>query len=77
MGSKSKQCNEIAWDMWHFAKQRNLWLSSAHIKGELNVIADQKSSNFDRKLEWKLNENVFHKTLSMLNLNSNTNLFAS
>ena len=67
-GSKSKQCNEMALDMWQFAKQRNLWLSSAYLKGELNVIADQKSRKFDRELEWKSSENVFYKALSMLNV---------
>ena len=76
-GSKSKQCNEIAWDVWQFAKQTNLWLSSAYIKGELNVISDQKSHKFDRELEWKLSQNIFHKALSMLNVNCNIDLFAS
>ena len=49
-GSKSKQCNEITCDIWHFAKQRNLWLSSAYIKGELNVIADKKDVNIKQNL---------------------------
>ena len=58
-GSKSKQCNDIARHMWLFAKERDLWLSSAYIKGSLNVIADRRSRSYDRELEWKLNPKVF------------------
>ena len=45
VGSKSKQCNKIVWDIWEFAKQRNLWLSSA-----CPVIADKKPINLKENL---------------------------
>ena len=76
-GSKSKQCNDIARHMWLFAKEGDLWLSSAYIKGSLNVIADRRSRSFDRELEWKLNPKVFTDILSCLKVNCEIDLFAS
>ena len=63
--------------MWLFAKERDLWLSSAYIKGSLNVIADRRSRSFDRELEWKLNPKVFTDILSCVKVNCEIDLFAS
>ena len=58
-GSQSPRCNEIAQEIWAFCKQHDFWLTAAHLPGHLNVLADEKSRNFDDKTEWKLNTHVF------------------
>jgi len=53
MGScKSIECNTITKDIWDWARERNIWLSAAHILGSSNVVADQLSQNLtDLNLE--------------------------
>ena len=63
-GSHSEQCNTFAQDIWEFCRQRNLWITAAHLPGHLNVSADAKSRVFDDKTEWKLNTNVFQEIVS-------------
>ena len=49
-GSKSIDCNSITQEIWQYAKERNIWISSAHIPGKLNVVADAESRKFDTEL---------------------------
>ena len=58
-GSHSEQCNTFAQDIWEFCRQRNLWITAAHLPGHFNV-----SRMFDDKTEWKLNTNVFQEIVS-------------
>ena len=39
-GCKSKECCHVARHIWHWATDRNDWLSAVHQPGHLNVIAD-------------------------------------
>ena len=63
-GCKSHQCNEIAKEIWDWARVTNLWLSAAHIPWCNNVGADESSLNFNMKLEWMFSKQVFQKILS-------------
>ena len=54
-GLHSPTCNEIALSIWHWAKDRNIWLSTAFILGVQNTVADFHSQNFRGKTEWMLN----------------------
>lgn len=38
---------------------RNIWLTASHIPGELNVVADKASREFDDSKEWKLDVELF------------------
>ncbi|XP_068704681.1 uncharacterized protein [Montipora foliosa] len=58
-GIKSNDCNDMALQIWQWANSRNIWLSSCHIPGVTNVVADQESRNFDGSTEWSLNTKVF------------------
>ena len=58
-GIKSNDCHDMALQIWQWANSRNIWLSSCHIPGVTNVVADQKSRNFDGSTEWSLNKKVF------------------
>ena len=52
-------CNDIALQIWQWANSRNIWLSSCHLPGVNNVVANQESRNFDGSTEWSLNTKVF------------------
>ena len=58
-GSSSKDCNMITQEIWQYAKEWNIWISSAHIQGKLNVVANAESRKFDTELEWQLNPITF------------------
>jgi hypothetical protein len=76
-GSKSICCNDLAYEIWQFAKNRGLWLSASYIKGNLNIIADKMSREFQRDLEYKLNEEQFNTVVNMLGITPEMDLFAS
>ena len=57
-GSMKTPLNNITRDIWLFAIERGIWLSSEHIKGKDNTQADGESrANPDT--EWKLKRTVF------------------
>jgi len=58
-GMRSETCNSLAKDIWFWAMERNIWLSAAHVPGDLNVIADLKSREFKDNTEWSLNIEMF------------------
>ena len=72
----SPSCNEIALSIWHWAKDRNIWLFTAFIPGVENTVADFHSRNFLDNTEWMLNPVVF-KQLSALSFVPEVDLFAS
>ena len=58
-GSKSVDCNDLAKEIWLWCIGTHIWLSTVHIPGVSNVVADRKSRSFDDQIEWKLDERVF------------------
>ena len=46
-GIKSTDCNDMALQIWQWANGRNIWLSSCHLPGVNNVVADKESRHFD------------------------------
>lgn len=60
-GIKSVSCNAVSKQIWHFCIKNGIWISCSHIPGKQNTLADMKSRKFNDQLEWKLNQNVFHK----------------
>ncbi|CAB4027193.1 Transposon Tf2-6 poly [Paramuricea clavata] len=61
-GCQSKDCDNIARDIWSWAIARNNWLSASYTPGKHNIIADKLSREFNMTLEWQLNPAVFDKT---------------
>jgi hypothetical protein len=45
--------------VWKWCKQRNIWLTLAHIPGKKNFEADEKSRKFNDNTEWQLNPQYF------------------
>ena len=62
-GSKSKELNQLAVQIWEWCIIRNIWLSAVHIPGRLNTGADEKSRVFSDNHEWMLNKHSFDKIL--------------
>ena len=75
-GTKSVECNAIAYDIWEWAIVRNIWLSAAHIPGVCNVAADQLSREFNFDLEWMLSRAVFQNIVKVFG-QPDLDLFAS
>ena len=75
-GSKSRACNIIAKKICQFALERNNFLSSAHLPGTQNMLADRESRVFNYRTEWMLHQDIFQK-LSLLWGPFEIDLFAS
>ncbi|XP_062576222.1 uncharacterized protein LOC134238115 [Saccostrea cucullata] len=60
-GISSKKCDKLAKEIWLWSMNRDLWLSTWHIPGKDNLIADMMSRKFDDQIEWMLSKSVFHK----------------
>lgn len=58
-GSRSVECDRLAKRIWIWCKERQIWLTVAHIAGILNVAADRKSRSFNDSTEWMLNTKIF------------------
>ena len=75
--SKSIVLNDIITDIWEWALERDIWLSSTHIPGVLNEEADKESRKFEIRTEWKLNSSTFLHVLDALKFEPEIDLFAS
>ena len=58
-GIKSKECNQIAKDIWQWAESDNIWISAVHIPGTENVTADTGSRQFNDATEWMVSDHAF------------------
>lgn len=62
-GIKSQDCNDMAFQIWDWCSQRNIWLSASHIPGSKNVEADRESRNTNDATEWSLSTTVYNNLL--------------
>ena len=61
MGStRSLDCNKIACKIWMWCYENSAWISISHIPGKTNM-ADAPSRQFNDKIEWELNDQVFEQ----------------
>ena len=60
-GMVSKNCNDLTFDIWSWAVKKNIWLSTLHVPGVKNNIADPKSWFFGDTKEWSLNPYMFEQ----------------
>ena len=75
-GTKSKPCNKITKQIWHWAEINKVWLTVSHIPGNQNILADYKSRKFHDHLEWSLNPKLFNIIVKQWGL-PDIDLFAS
>ena len=78
MGScKNVELNKIAKDIWLFAIERKLWLSTEYVASENNQ-ADEPSRNVkNMDTEWMLDRKCFLKIIDQLGFKPTVDLFAS
>ena len=62
-GSKSKELNQLAVQIWEWCISRNIWLTAVHTPGRLNTGDDEKSRVFSDNHEWMLNTHSFDEIL--------------
>ena len=75
-GSHSTPCNDISRDIWLWCKDRDIWITPAHIPGVENIEADSASRVFNDKTEWKLDQPVVSEIFSLFG-KPDLDLFAS
>ena len=75
-GSRAPLCDSIARELWAWAVERSLWLSSTHIPGRLNIEADAESRLKKDDKEWELNDEVFNSLVQLWGV-PDIDLFAS
>ena len=75
-GSRSKECNSLARQIWLWCIENKIWVSATHIPGSKNVAADQESRSFHDNTEWSLNPAVFQQLCEKIFL-PEIDLFAS
>lgn len=75
-GSHSADCNDVAKRIWIWCKDRNIWLTVAHIPGKLNTQADARSRKFNDNTEWMLDRQIFKRICELVG-KPEIDLFAS
>ena len=75
-GIKSETCNNIAFRIWDFCTENNMWISAAHIPGKDNIEADHQSRILQDATEWKLHPELFQKIVDKFG-KPDIDLFAS
>ncbi len=61
--SKSNECNEMAKQIWEFCKENDMFITSAHIPGVENVVADRASRKDYEQSEWMLCKDLFQQAV--------------
>ena len=75
-GGLTLLCNNTARELWNWCIERNIWLTTCHIPGIQNDLADKLSQKFSDRTEWKLNPQVFRMLSEALG-RPDIDLFAS
>ncbi|XP_015766682.1 PREDICTED: uncharacterized protein LOC107345482 [Acropora digitifera] len=57
-GSHSIRCNNITREIWQWCKDREIWITPAHISAVENTEADLASRVFNDQTEWKIDPQV-------------------
>ena len=75
-GTRSPTLSEIALDLWSYILKIGSWVTATHIPGVLNVDADTASRQFNPRIEWTLNTEIFQQIVERFYL-PEIDLFAS
>ena len=76
-GMHSVICNDIAKRIWEFAQNRGFWISSSHIPGVENTMADKMSRVFSDNTEWMLSHKLFKILCDKFQFSPQVDLFAT
>ena len=73
----SKLLNNLTKAIWNLCLEHNIWVTTVHIPGKHNVIADLQSRIKPRETEWSLNTQMYCQAVAILGLSPSIDLFAS
>ena len=75
--SHSRQCNRVCMQVWEWCISHAVWLSTAHIPGVCNTLADKESRQTLGPSEWALDSKVFSQAVHKAQLTPDIDLFAT
>ena len=75
-GMTSVEMNNLAYDIWSWCLDRNIYISAGYLPGIENVEADFNSRHFSDSTEWMLKKDIFDRLCKHL-VKPNIDLFAS
>ena len=75
--SHSGTCHALTKEIWEWCIARSIWISSAHIPGKENTVADNESRKTSGPAEWKLDPRSLRTALDDLQFHLEIDLFAS
>ena len=75
-GSKSKNLDRLAYKIWEFCIERDIWLSASYLPGKQNQRADFYSRNFNDNKEWQLKPVLFKNITNIFGI-PEIDIFAS
>ena len=64
-GTHSRECNDIAKEIWLWCIARNIYLTAAQIPVVANHQVDKESSLFNDRTEWKLKTLIFNQIIQI------------
>ena len=73
----SKLLDNLTKAIWNLCLEHNIWVSTVHIPGKHNVMADLQSRIKPRETEWSLNTQMYCQAVAILGLSPSIDLFAS
>lgn len=75
--SHSRKRNQLTQCIWHWCLENRVFITTAHIPGKENQLADAESRKCRKELEWALDTQVFNTGIQKLAILPKIDLFAS
>ena len=75
--SHSRKRNQLTQCIWHWCLENRVFITTAHIPGKDNQLADAESRKCRKALEWALDTQVFNTGIQKLAVLPEIDLFAS
>ena len=63
--------------LWEWCLDNNMWLTTSHIPGKENFLADAESRKSRKETEWTLDRGIFHEAVKKIHVEPQIDLFAS
>ena len=73
----SKIINNLVKAIWKLCVDHNVWVTTVHIPGKLNIEADLQSRIKSRETEWSLNTQIYCRAVAIFGISPSIDLFAS
>lgn len=75
--SHSRKLNNLVRIIWDWCLDKGIWLTTAHIPGKDNILADAESRKTRRETEWALDRQIFQTAIRKIDIAPEIDLFAS